>query len=249
MFSSRVVLVEPQVAGNVGACARVIANFGVTELVLVRPQCDWFSQVSRERAVAVSEEVLKSARVVHTLTDAISDCVVSAGFTRRHGERRNPMPLRQFVGDPLLKAGKVALVFGNEEAGLSHADLELCTHPVIIETAPALPSMNLSHAVAVVAARIFEAQVPISLPPEDRSRLATHEEVEGLLNHWRSALIQVGIGDAGNPDRVVGRIRKIFHRTSLRAREAALLRAFLSRTQNKIDAFSRDSRTEFTHSN
>ena len=53
-------------------------------------------------------------------------------------------------------APTAALVFGREESGPGDSELSLCTHACAIPTGRALPSLNLSHAVAAVLSCLFE---------------------------------------------------------------------------------------------
>ena len=51
-----------------------------------------------------------------------------------------------------------ALVFGREESGLTEAELSLCTHSCSIPSGSVQPSLNLSHAVCVVLAQLFQCR-------------------------------------------------------------------------------------------
>src|SRR6201984_2240377 len=72
----RVVLVRPHYAGNLGATARVMRNFGLTDLVLVAPYAST-NDLEARRMATHGLGVLDSARVVPELCDALSDCVYS----------------------------------------------------------------------------------------------------------------------------------------------------------------------------
>ncbi|KAL4444260.1 hypothetical protein ABPG75_011997 [Micractinium tetrahymenae] len=54
------------------------------------------------------------------------------------------------------QGGTVALVFGREESGLLESELLLCSHACAIPTGRAQPSLNLSHAAAVVLSQLFD---------------------------------------------------------------------------------------------
>ena len=58
-----VILLEPVTAGNVGAVARSMANFGFTKLVLINPHCDHLGMEARNRAKH-AQKVLDEAEVV-----------------------------------------------------------------------------------------------------------------------------------------------------------------------------------------
>ncbi|GIL89509.1 hypothetical protein Vretimale_1925 [Volvox reticuliferus] len=79
----------------------------------------------------------------------------------RQMDPTSPSPERE--GDGLADAScsgerhpfATALVFGREESGLTETELRLCSHACAIPTGRLQPSMNLSHAVAVVLAELF----------------------------------------------------------------------------------------------
>src|SRR6266446_5936117 len=82
--SCRVVLMRPRIAANIGATARVMRNFGLSQLVLVAPEAD--ARDERARALAThAEELLDQARIVADFDEAVADCVLVAGTSARSG--------------------------------------------------------------------------------------------------------------------------------------------------------------------
>lgn len=170
LWDWRVVLVRPRNPLNIGAAARAMANFGFEDLVVVRPH----EPVWRETRSAVgAEDVVKSARAVPDLREAIADCTLVVGTTA--GSRRNLdrelVPLHEFgkwlSGFERRKGAKpaaprqaakgcarAALLFGSEKTGLSNDALSHCHALVRIPTTPECPSMNLGQAVAVCCYQI-----------------------------------------------------------------------------------------------
>lgn len=237
MPTPRLILVSPKYSGNVGFTARVAANFGVHDFWLVDPLCDPFSSEATRVATGRSIEVLKGARVVATLTEALSDCHAAIAIARRVGIVSPPVLEFEAIAENIAKRGesaKVALVFGREDNCLTTEEMLLCEHQVPIPTSEFMPTMNLSHAVATVLSRIFVDQkqeahktkkdAPQKSPP-------TTAEFEGLMDHWRLMMQDADIYKAGNPERVLVRLRRMLQKADLTAREAALLRALLSKIQ------------------
>src|SRR5438105_1346293 len=70
----RVVLVRTHYPGNLGAAARVMRNFGLSELVLVDPVAS-VNDLEARRIATHGLPVLDAARVVPELGDAVADCV------------------------------------------------------------------------------------------------------------------------------------------------------------------------------
>ena len=145
-MNCRVVLVRPEIAANVGAAARAMRNFGLSELVLVAPVADPRDERARQLAMH-GEDILDRCRVVAGLGEAVAGCVLVAGTSARTGG----LFRRQSVGTPdevmprLVEAtasGPVALVFGPEPSGLENAEVTRCHYLVHIPADPSYPALN-----------------------------------------------------------------------------------------------------------
>ncbi|MAQ04965.1 MAG: hypothetical protein CMA50_03970, partial [Euryarchaeota archaeon] len=148
-----IVLVAPEHDGNIGAVARSMMNFGITDLRIVGRTIEW-SEETRKRAKN-AQYVLENARGFETLQDATFDCslVVGTSGKREHGDKTS---MRHFLLPDELPDrlsgidGKSALVFGPEGKGLVNDQLRLCDLLVTIPTWEGYPILNLSHAVTVL---------------------------------------------------------------------------------------------------
>ncbi len=172
----RVVLVEPKYDGNVGHVARVMKNFGVKELYLVRPRAE-LTEVAIARAMHALD-VLEKAVIVNTLEEALENVEVAVGTTAIEGSTpiRNPLPPWE-VRKLLSGHGKVALVFGPEDRGLRNWELEMCDVTMKIPTSEEYPSMNLSHAVAITLYEMTKGEFEVNT----YGRPATKAEKEALV--------------------------------------------------------------------
>src|SRR4051812_2158621 len=122
LSNCRIVLVRPVVAGNIGAVARLMRNFGLDDIVLVAPVADPDSYEARQRSTH-GESILRSARRVATLADGVSDCLVVAGTSARSAGlvRQGLAGSPDEIAPKLIRQmdqGKVAMVFGPEPDGL-----------------------------------------------------------------------------------------------------------------------------------
>lgn len=178
-----VILVEPQYRDNVGHTARTMLNFGVSDLVLVNaPPVD---EETRVRAVH-AQKVLDRARHVATLADARKDVDTLVGFAARiskmdKAHRRMSDSLPDVARRLDEVGGRIGLVFGREDFGLSNEDVETCDMLCTIPTAPTYRSMNLSHAVSV---GLYE----LTRPEHARMphiTMATAHEKDVLYATWR----------------------------------------------------------------
>lgn len=257
----RLVLVAPRVPGNVGACARIASNFECDDWVIVDPQCSWDDWDAKKIATGIARERLERIRVVPTVSEAVQDCHAAVGFTRRNGKiRKTTLAL---AGIPSLampqgpgkrqEDSRVALVFGNEETGLTAEELIPCTHVCTLPTSDSMPSMNLSHAVGVALARVFEIEEanehprssPPSPSPSSSSPLATPAqlaELNGLMEHWRELLVDIGMTVGGNPDRMVLTLRRLLGRARPTPREVRALRGVISKAQVALGTRKRGRR-------
>ena len=167
MFLSDVIIVlsRPAEAGNVGAVCRAMKNMGLSRLRLAAPELsdDGFGYGGNEaiiRARAVhAADIWEKAETFDTLAEAVKDCALVIGTTRRRGRHRKQVSMTAAETAAFLKkhAGSAAVVFGNERTGLEDEELELCNLASHIIVNEAFPSINLSHAVQIYAYEIFAA--------------------------------------------------------------------------------------------
>lgn len=155
-----VILCGAEEAANVGSVCRAMKTMGLSRLVLAA--CPDFDE-ERVRTLAVhAAELYESARRFPSLAEALEKTSLSAGFTRRRGERRKSfsMDVASFARDAWGRpGGDVALVFGNERSGLSAEELDLCSLAVHIPTSEAFPSLNLAQAVQIACYELRQASL------------------------------------------------------------------------------------------
>jgi tRNA/rRNA methyltransferase len=226
-----VVLVEPQGGLNIGSVCRAMMNFGFSDLRLVRPRVDHLGEEARRMAVKAAP-LLEAASLYRTLQDALADCHLALGTTRRFGKYREDFLHPDQAALHLLRwseAGRVALVFGREDKGLLTAELDLCQRFITIPTTDLLPSMNLAQAVALCLYEASRALGEAQGKSAGRRGLATGKVLEGLYRHMRQSLLDIGYLDPQNPDHILHTYRRIFGRSGLNDREVRILHGLFSR--------------------
>ena len=208
---------------NIGAAARVMANFGLAELRLVAPRDGW-PNFQAQAVAAHATHIIDAAKVYGTTEEAIADLeLVYATCCRMRDMVKPVMTPRELM--PTLHANpRVGILFGPERPGLENPDMVRAAGHIFIPVNPEYQSLNLAQAVAVVAYEWFTALTPTPLP-EGEAQLATQEEVEGMLGHLE------GLMDAANFYQVPHKkpkmdqnIRNIFTRARLRSQEVSTLR-------------------------
>ena len=166
-----VVLVEPQLAENIGAAARAMANFGLSRLRLVAPRPFWPNERAHVMA-AGADAILDGAALYDNLEAAIADCVfVFAATARAHDQAKPVVGAAEAAAlmAPRLAAGEtVAVVFGRERNGLENDEVALADRILTLPVNPAFASLNLAQAVIVVAYEWFKLasneKLPFAMP-------------------------------------------------------------------------------------
>jgi tRNA C32,U32 (ribose-2'-O)-methylase TrmJ len=146
---------------------------------------------------------------------------------------RGPLRSLELADLPAFLAGaspspRVAFVFGPERSGLTDDEISRASVLLRLPSDPAFPTLNLSHAVAVVlaVARGFEAALP---KPEPSEEWAPSAEVEAAIAHWDRALEAIDFYDTGHPERSLRDWRKIIAGRPLASRDVAILRGVANR--------------------
>lgn len=231
MDNVTVVLVEPQGPLNIGSACRAMMNFGFSKLRLVNPSCDHHSLDARRMALA-AESILNDALVFPTLQKALADCHLAFGTTRRSGKYRQAClsPVQSAARIRAQSpANRVALVFGREDRGLHTSELDLCQFFVTIPTHNAYPSMNLSHAVALVLYEIGKGKADRGNGLFGEDPPARTKDMENMFQHMRQTLLDVEYLDHQNPDHILRAFRRLFGRSGLSDREVRILQGLWSR--------------------
>lgn len=220
----RIVLVRPEHAGNVGAAARAMKNFGLDRLVLAGASLDDPARAVRRAHGA--EDILEGADLHPTLADALAGCTRAWAFTRRRGKHRagsiHPEAAARATRAAVEAGEEVAWVFGPESTGLSAEDLALCSDQVSIPTAPEQPSMNLAQAVAV-ACYVYAGSAREPAPPSP-PRPAPIESRQAFYGHLERALLAIGFLHPHTAAARMEAIRRYLERSRPTEREVRFLR-------------------------
>ena len=149
-----VILDQPQLAENIGAVARVMANFGLSDLRLVRPRDGW-PQTRAWASASGADWLLDGARVFETLPEAIADLGLVLATTARPREAALPVFTPREGAARLVErigaGGAAGLLFGGERAGLEADAITLAQAIVTVPVDDRFKSLNLAQAVAINA--------------------------------------------------------------------------------------------------
>ena len=228
-----VVIVEPENSANVGAVARVMANFGFTKLVVVNPQCDVHDAMARCLAKH-AQDVLKNAEVMswRVVFDSFDWVVATtAKVGRDYNVRRSPMTPDVFA-QSIKQNTKIAVVFGREGIGLTNEEVELCDNVVTIPASKKYPTLNVSHSVAVVLYELFKS---MSVPKttdgiafaSKQDRVQIKKMLDGVIDVLSFSTVQKTALQKRVWQRVVGR-------SFMTRREAFAVMGLLNKVLKKI---------------
>ena len=220
-----IVLVEPLHEGNVGFAARVMKNFGFSDLVLVDP-CP-VGDLARACAMHASD-VLESARTL-TMEEVYSGyqlIIAATGAYSKSVCRSMRMPyyspgeIREQIRNV---NGRVAILFGRENRGLSNDEVRRCDLICTIPASQAYPILNISHAVGIICYEL--ADLPCGI-----YQLAEREEMERLYEHLDTFLDRIDHPDFKRKNALL-MARRILGRTRLTTREVSTIHGILRRTE------------------
>ena len=191
-----VILVEPQLGENIGAAARVMANFGLSRLRLVKPRDGW-PNIQARRSASGADRILNDAALYDTLAAAIADCTLVFATTARAHDQAKPVigaDAAAALLAPHVRAGEnVAVLFGRERHGLENEEVALADRIVTFPVNPAFASLNLAQAVAIVAYEWFKlisgGALPFSMPR--KSEPAGKQQVQAFFANLEQALDEI----------------------------------------------------------
>lgn len=156
-----IVLCRPEESRNIGSVCRAMKTMACTDLRIVGYKNDYSDPdvcMLAVHAADIWESAAFFEPTCEGLKAAIADTSISAGTTRRMGQKRKSwgMTPEQFaITAKNANPGKVALVFGNERTGLTDIELNCCSLAVNIPSNEVFPSLNLSHAVQIMTYTLF----------------------------------------------------------------------------------------------
>lgn len=229
----RIVLIHTSHPGNIGAAARAMKTMGLTDLYLVSPH--EFPHHKADEMASGATDVLKNAKVVSTLEEAIGDCGLVIGTSAR--ERSIPWPLLtpREMTERIKQEGSdhpIAILFGREHSGLTNEELQRCHFHLNIPANPDYSSLNLAAAVQVIAYELRVASLTKSTVNEEWDyRLATSDEMEKFFDHLQEVLIEIDFLKMSAPRKLMTRLRRLFFRTRPDVMEMNVLRGILTAVQ------------------
>ncbi len=191
-----VILVEPQLGENIGAAARVMANFGLSRLRLVKPRDGW-PNIHATRSASGADRILDDVALFDTVQAAIADCtLVLATTARAHDQAKpvlSPEAAAPFLAPHVAAGESVAVLFGRERWGLTNDEVALADRIVTFPVNPAFASLNLAQAVAIIGYEWFKHstgnKLPFAMP--QKSEAAPKQQLQAFFDNLERELDEV----------------------------------------------------------
>ena len=238
-----VILVEPQLGENIGAAARAMANFGLSELRLVNPRDGW----PNEKAVASAsraDHIIDGASVHDRLEEAVGDLKFVFATTARNRDIpkvvRGPREAARHLRQRGSRGQKTGILFGRERWGLVNEEVGLADEIVTFPVNPDFASLNIAQAVLLMAyewmaSGLAEGGFPTRnpIPALDREP-AGKAHLLGFFEHLEAALDEAGYYKS--PELKVSmqeKLRALFQRPGFTKMEVDVLHGIVSALERR----------------
>jgi tRNA/rRNA methyltransferase len=213
-------------------------TMGLSRLYLVTPKS--FPDAQATAMASGADDLLAAAVICPDIETALRGTVFAAGLTARHRELAAPFAWARQAAPELVataQQGEVALLFGNEQSGLSNEEAGHCQRLVMIPANADYSSLNLAAAVQILCYELRLAAIDPGAPPAigDAGEAAPHEDVDRLVEHLERAAVASGFLDPTQPKRLMARMRRMFGRARLEREEVNILRGILASFEKKVD--------------
>lgn len=238
----RIVLINTQFPGNIGAVARAMKNMGLSRLYLVNPGCE-LDKEAYIRATSATD-ILENTVLADTLREAISDCHLVVGTSTRDRGMSLPLLTARESGEKIAAEAfdtQVALVFGQESCGMQGDDLQQCNFHGYIPANPDYCSLNLAAAVQTFCYEIFQAaEATRTQLKEVEYRYPEQQDMEYFYEHLEKVLTDVHFIIPQHPGQMMQRLRRLFNRARPDQKELNILRGVLSAIEKNSNNKSRN---------
>lgn len=231
----RIVLDHTSHPGNIGAAARAMKTMSIENLCLVAPK-SFPDSVAYARASGATD-VLDEATCHQTLANALEPCQRIFATSARARHLSLPVLDARAAGEAIVCAlqqgQQVAVVFGNEQHGLSNTDIQHCHQHIIIPTSTVYGSLNLASAVQIICYEIFQH---ITTPTEIATTIpAPHIEQERLYQHLLNMLQAIDYLHPVRSAKLHQKLKVILQQCSLTEEQIRIVRGVLTHIEKRSE--------------
>jgi len=218
---THIILVEPEIPGNIGAVARVMKNFNQKNLILLNPKCDHLDQDARNRAKH-AQDILNNTKIIKTLDELNLDYLIAttAMIGTDFNIPRSPLDPEQMV-NKIKNIKNTGILIGREGPGLSNEEIKQCDFCVKIPSSKEYPTLNISHACAIICYELFKSET--TEPVHTQASAAEKEQLQKMINEVLNKL-EFSTEEKKETQTTVW--KKIIGKSTLTKREAFALMGF-----------------------
>ena len=233
-----ILLVQPQLSENIGTAARAMANFGLTDLRLVKPRDGWPSDKARS-AASGADHVIDRVRVFETLAEAVADLTFIYATTARMREVAKrvvgPHEAAAAAFARIAAGNGVGFLFGRERTGLNNEEVSLADEILTLPVDPKFSSLNIAQAVLIVAYEWRLAAAGDALPFDAAiAEQAPREQLIAMFEHLESALDEAGFfRPSEKRPHITLAIRSMLQRAGLTEQEVRTLRGMIAALERR----------------
>lgn len=186
-----IILIEPQLGENIGFIARVMGNFGFSDLRIVNPRDGWPNEAARSTATKASH-IIDKAQIFDSFPEAVKDLQLLYASTARtrdcNKECIAPNELHEEISHLKVQPQKIGVLFGPERSGLDNKIISKCDKIIQIPTTKEVPSLNIAISAGVICYELSS----LKLPQTSVEGVSTQEEKDFLMNFLEQSLRKSG---------------------------------------------------------
>jgi tRNA/rRNA methyltransferase len=228
------ILFKPQLAENIGACARALKNFNFTKLELVSPRIKF----PNEKVFATSvgaKDIINASKLYSNFEDAIENinCVIATS-SRIRKKNYKYISINELKKINFEK--KIAIVFGPEASGLTNNELSYANYVIKLPTNNKFQSLNLSHCVILICYEIFKIlnKKKNKFNPRYKNKQINKKDLNKFVNFLVKSLDQIGFLQPHHKRKsMIQNMRTIFHKMNLSDKEMRILLGIFSSLKDR----------------
>lgn len=182
-----IILVAPQMGENIGASARAMKNFGLSDLRIVLPRHGWPNAKAESMSVGAID-IINQAKIFPSIDQAISDLSFIYATTGVPRDMNKNYILSRNLAQDIPSDCRVGIMFGRENCGLNNQEITYANKILVIDTDKNFTSLNISHAVSIVCYELFGLRNQTRNDLNNHHTLATQVELNHFYTHLFSKL-------------------------------------------------------------
>ncbi len=233
-----IILVEPQLAENIGMAARAMANFGLEELRLVSPRDGWPKKGAHSAASGASK-LIEQAKLYDDVTSALADVHMVYATTARARDLTKkvytPAQIMPELWQSAHTGTQTAIMFGPERTGLSNEHIALSNALITFPVNPDFSSLNLAQSVLLVGYEWFctsQGDIPLSFKEKPPLAHAKRAEVTSFFQYIEHELETVDFFPPERQESMMHNLTDLFLRLDMSEQDIRTLRGVFSALVN-----------------